>query len=98
MKEINHFKFIILGESMVMFVAMQPSKLGEVQQFSSLAVILQAQSKTLRSAWHAEDLTPPTSLKSATTVWGSLFAVHLKKSMSIWVVCCSATVIQRDLN
>jgi hypothetical protein len=34
MKEINHFKFIILGESMVMFVAMQPSKLREVQQFS----------------------------------------------------------------
>ncbi|HEY5715082.1 MAG TPA: sugar kinase [Psychromonas sp.] len=34
MKEINNCKFITLGESMVMFVAMQPGKLSEVEQFS----------------------------------------------------------------
>ncbi|HEY7865272.1 MAG TPA: sugar kinase [Psychromonas sp.] len=34
MKEINKFKFITLGESMVMFVAMQPGKLSKVEQFS----------------------------------------------------------------
>lgn len=34
MKEKNNFKFITLGESMVMFVAMQSGKLSEVPQFS----------------------------------------------------------------